>query len=649
MPFKRIPTPTQDAGNWGTILNDHLAQTQNPLNGAFNTFDQFSERPTNLTADDAGKTYLYIQTGNWHEWSGTAWEVLNSDSLNVKDYGVIGDGVVDDTVKIQAVIDMSQVDNNQPKVYFPRGKYRVTNTLNLTTPVNVANPNHAFHIEFERRSSLEYQNTILIGQTGDKPVIETTGSVGVTLDNVAIYGDSDLTITSKIGIMHCRQAFGGAFRHLYRNVTIKLQSISTANSGLGTVGLVNISAEEQMYENIDISANTCYVHSSSYIVRFTKGDYSELSTYSFVSSFSIPLANAVTSTVVTFSGLGRFESLDWFSPIVLIHTPNGDFNTASIDFGNIFMIKVFPSDGVTHGIYDYAFEIFNMKMMKHFGQMEGCGRYILLHGALKYAEHLMYDGGNTPMLNAPLPYKARGGYINIWPIVGLEPLIENSRITMFTEQPIIAFLTCINLFTNTIIPSIHEIRNCEFKINNPYQSGIITKGILKNTTNSKFSFSDRKLSIGKKSQITEIDKPIGTNSSATINLFSMELPTIVANNAGFSATCSITGSLTNARPTVSNSSTVSFTSSFSLSTQASNGAITLTPVTTVVGAGANISSGSNAITDLTYVLDTTTIPNTVAVNVKPNTTGSDNATVTLTGKIEITYSEAYEDNIVLDF
>ena len=75
MPLKRIPTPTQDAGNWGTILNDHLAQTQNPINGAFNSFDQFSARPTNLTADDAGRTYLYTQTGNWHEWSGSEWKV----------------------------------------------------------------------------------------------------------------------------------------------------------------------------------------------------------------------------------------------------------------------------------------------------------------------------------------------------------------------------------------------------------------------------------------------------------------------------------------------------------------------------------------------------------------------------------------------
>ncbi len=75
MPQKRIPTTTQDAGNWGTILNAHLAQTKNPLNGAFNSFDQFSARPTNLTPDDAGKTYLYNQTGNWHEWDGTKWKV----------------------------------------------------------------------------------------------------------------------------------------------------------------------------------------------------------------------------------------------------------------------------------------------------------------------------------------------------------------------------------------------------------------------------------------------------------------------------------------------------------------------------------------------------------------------------------------------
>ena len=63
--------PQLGDANWGTPLNAHLSQLQNPTNGGINTFEQFSQRPTNLTTDDAGKTYLYTQTGNLHQWTGT--------------------------------------------------------------------------------------------------------------------------------------------------------------------------------------------------------------------------------------------------------------------------------------------------------------------------------------------------------------------------------------------------------------------------------------------------------------------------------------------------------------------------------------------------------------------------------------------------
>ena len=136
MPQKRIPTPTQDAGNWGTILNEHLAQTQNPLNGAFNSFDQFSARPTNLTIDDTGKTYLYTQTGNWHEWSGTEWKVQNKSEINVKDYGAIGDGVADDTAAIQRAIDYAKL-LNFVQVFIPTGKYLINSSVTLYSNIHI--------------------------------------------------------------------------------------------------------------------------------------------------------------------------------------------------------------------------------------------------------------------------------------------------------------------------------------------------------------------------------------------------------------------------------------------------------------------------------------------------------------------------------
>jgi hypothetical protein len=93
--------PQLGDSNWGTPLNAHISQLQNPANGGINSFDQFSGRPTkklsnpsvNLDLDDTGLSYLYTQTGNIHQWNGTTWKVLNESVINVKDYGAVGDGL----------------------------------------------------------------------------------------------------------------------------------------------------------------------------------------------------------------------------------------------------------------------------------------------------------------------------------------------------------------------------------------------------------------------------------------------------------------------------------------------------------------------------------------------------------------------------
>ena len=55
------------------------------------------------------------------------------ESVSVKDFGAVGDGIVDDTVAIQTAFDESAGKT----VYVPKGTYNISDTLQITTQLTV--------------------------------------------------------------------------------------------------------------------------------------------------------------------------------------------------------------------------------------------------------------------------------------------------------------------------------------------------------------------------------------------------------------------------------------------------------------------------------------------------------------------------------
>jgi hypothetical protein len=197
MPNKSIPTLGDS--NWGTPLNNHLSQLLNPSTGGINLFDKFLDRPlaSALTLDDTGKTYLYTQTGNIHQWNGTVWKILNESVINIKDYGAVGDGVVDDTVSIKSAITLAKTLIKP--LFIPAGNFLVSSTLEVSAIEVYGNDKYnciikatsaQFHV-FKTTGETRFRNFRING-SWDKITAGQTGN--------SIFLDSPVGVSSKVFI-----------------------------------------------------------------------------------------------------------------------------------------------------------------------------------------------------------------------------------------------------------------------------------------------------------------------------------------------------------------------------------------------------------------------------------------------------------------
>src|SRR5688500_7421158 len=125
--MSRLPTPGEDQGNWGAILNDFLLREHTP-DGALKiradgTLSDFYQKPAGgiPPSDLASSVQATLSKANF--------------SLNVKDFGAIGNGSTDDTAAIQAAIDALPAAGGL--IVIPAGTYVVSSSLVLKEGVQL--------------------------------------------------------------------------------------------------------------------------------------------------------------------------------------------------------------------------------------------------------------------------------------------------------------------------------------------------------------------------------------------------------------------------------------------------------------------------------------------------------------------------------
>lgn len=131
------------------------------------------------------------------------------DTVSVKDFGAVGDGVTDDTAAIQATINAviynnttNPVNGLKKRVYLPAGKYRITDTLHLG--YGTANVQYtSCDLEgdgAQYRADNSFSGTSIIADFNDRPAINVQGGRGNIISNLCIKGrNSDYVTSNQLG------------------------------------------------------------------------------------------------------------------------------------------------------------------------------------------------------------------------------------------------------------------------------------------------------------------------------------------------------------------------------------------------------------------------------------------------------------------
>lgn len=144
------------------------------------------------------------------------------ESVSVKDFGAVGDGVTDDWAAVRAALD-----SNPKAVYFPPGTYYLSKTLNLKRTVKLYGDG-AFDAAMQFPSILKFSDNIVgvfvhrsntnASDTGVPVIVSpaTTGADGSIIENLAVLRGTGTKVTPD-GTSH---GIWLKARALIRNVTV---------------------------------------------------------------------------------------------------------------------------------------------------------------------------------------------------------------------------------------------------------------------------------------------------------------------------------------------------------------------------------------------------------------------------------------------
>lgn len=231
--------------------------------------------------------------------------------------------------------------------------------------------------------STEYQRgSLLVGETGPgNCVIDTSDSDGTHTRNIGIVRGA--TNPSSIGLLQARgTGRGWAGDQFHENLFVHLGSDPQANSGLGTIGVLNVAGEETRWQDLQVWANLPLALSQGAGMMCSQPDLNSQRTFSVpVRPGGVKPVEAFSNTVLCLTGLSRLVAFDGVSPVILINC------AGTVDLGHAFLQRRASGQaGIQPGAYRYAIENWNCYQFRHFGSIEGAGAYLLSRRDLTEAD-----------------------------------------------------------------------------------------------------------------------------------------------------------------------------------------------------------------------------------------------------------------------